>query len=71
MGRTYKLLAAAAVLARADAGRDSLERRVRFTREDLVPYSPVTEQHVGGDGMTLAALCEATMTTSDNTAGNL
>jgi beta-lactamase class A len=68
---TYKLLAAAAVLARADAGLDSMERRVRFTRDDLVTYSPVTEKQVGGEGMTLAALCEAAIVTSDNTAGNL
>jgi beta-lactamase class A len=67
---TYKTLAAAAVLARADAGKDSMERRVRFTRDDLVTYSPVTEKHVG-QGMTLAALCEAAIVTSDNTAGNL
>ena len=68
---TYKLLVAAAVLARADAGLDSLERRIRFTREDLVTYSPVTEKQVGGDGMTLTALCEAAIIISDNTAGNL
>jgi beta-lactamase class A len=47
-----------------------MERRVRFTRDDLVTYSPVTEKHVG-QGMTLAALCEAAIVTSDNTAGNL
>ena len=70
MTSTFKLLAAGAVLARADAGRDSMERRVRFTGEDLVTYSPVTEKHVGS-GMTLAEVCEATMVTSDNTAGNL
>jgi beta-lactamase class A len=68
---TYKTLAAAAVLARADAGRDSMDRRVRFTRGNLVTYSPVTEKHVDGEGMTLAALCEAAIVTSDNTAGNL
>lgn len=68
---TYKTLAAAAVLARADAGRDSMERRVRFTPEDLVAFSPVTEKHVGDGGMSLAALCEAAIVTSDNTAGNL
>ncbi|SHJ51927.1 beta-lactamase class A [Roseomonas rosea] len=71
LGSTFKLLVAAAVLARADAGRESMERRIRFTREDLVTYSPVTQRAVGGEGMTLAALCEATMVTSDNTAGNL
>jgi beta-lactamase class A len=71
MSSTFKVLLAGAVLARADAGRDSLERRIRFAADDLVPWSPVTETQVGGDGMTLAALCEATMTISDNTAANL
>lgn len=71
IGSTFKLLAAGAVLARADAGQDSMERRLRFTRDELVTYSPVTEAQAGGDGMTLAALCEAAITISDNTAGNL
>ncbi len=71
IGSTFKLLAAAAVLARVDAGQDSMARRIRFTREDLVTYSPVTGTQVSGDGMTLAALCEAAITVSDNTAGNL
>ena len=31
----------------------------------------MTEKHVGGLGMSLAALCEATITTSDNAAANL
>lgn len=70
LGSTYKLLAAGAVLARVDAGQDNLDRRVCFTREDLVTYSPVTEA-AGGAGMTLAALCAAAVTLSDNTAGNL
>lgn len=71
IGSTFKLLAAAAVLARADAGLDSMDRRIHYTRADLVTYSPETEKHAGGDGMTLAALCEAAITLSDNTAGNL
>lgn len=71
LGSTFKLLAAAAILARADAGQDSMDRRVRYIRDDLVTYSPETEKHVGGDGMTLAALCEAAVILSDNTAGNL
>ncbi|WP_240046814.1 class A beta-lactamase [Paracraurococcus ruber] len=68
---TFKLLAAAAVLARVDAGEEWLDRLVRFGREALVTYSPATEPQAGGPGMTLAALCEAAMTLSDNTAGNL
>lgn len=68
---SFKLLASAFVLARADRGEDSLERRIRYRQQDLVSWSPVTEKHVGGDGLSLAQLCEATVTTSDNTAANL
>ena len=68
---TFKLLATAALLARVDAGREDLDRRVRFAPQDLVAYSPVTQGRTGGAGMTLAELCEAAMTQSDNTAGNL
>ena len=71
MCSTFKVLACAATLARVDAGQDSLGRRVRFGANDLVTYSPVTKDHAGGDGMTLAELCEAGITQSDNTAGNL
>lgn len=67
---TFKFLAAAAVLAKVDAGKDSLERRVVYAKSDLVTYSPATEKHAG-DGMTLADICAAAITLSDNTAGNL
>ncbi|PZP42371.1 MAG: class A beta-lactamase [Azospirillum brasilense] len=68
---TFKLLAAAAVLARADAGQARLGQRIHYGREKLVTYSPETEKHAGEEGMTLAAICEAAVTLSDNTAGNL
>ncbi|MDJ0388874.1 class A beta-lactamase [Roseomonas sp. E05] len=68
---TFKLLAAGAVLARVDAGQERLDRRIRFAREALVTYSPVTGKHAGGAGMTMAEICEAAITLSDNTAGNL
>lgn len=68
---SFKLLAAALVLHRADRGLESLDRRIPITPADLIPWSPVTERHVGGPGMSLAALCEATITTSDNAAANL
>ena len=67
---TFKLLAGAAVLARHDAGKEQLDRRIRYDAKDLVTYSPVTEKHVA-TGMTLAELCDAAITLSDNTAGNL
>lgn len=71
MCSTFKLLACGAVLARVDAGHEDLNRRIRFEAGDVVTYSPVTKDRVGGDGMTLAEICEAAMTQSDNTAGNL
>jgi len=67
---TFKAPLAAAVLARVDAGRDRLDRRVSYTAADLVAYSPVTERHAGA-GMTLAELCDAVVTLSDNGAANL
>jgi beta-lactamase class A len=71
MCSTFKLLAAGAILARVDAGRERLDRRIRFERGDLMEYSPITKDRVGGDGMSLAELGEAAMTVSDNTAANL
>jgi beta-lactamase class A len=71
MCSTFKLLAAAAVLKRAENGQDQLQRRVTFQASDIVVYSPVTKEHIGGDGMTLAELCAAALNYSDNTAGNL
>lgn len=67
---TFKWLAAAHVLHRVERGLDRLDRRVPFGADVLLPHSPVTSRHVG-DGMTLGELCHATITTSDNAAGNL
>ncbi|MEV8624455.1 class A beta-lactamase [Streptomyces sp. NPDC051079] len=65
---TFKAPAAAAVLrAYPPSG---MEKVIRYTREDLVDHSPVTEKHVG-TGMTLRALCDAAVRHSDNTAANL
>jgi beta-lactamase class A len=71
MCSTFKVLAVAAILRRVDTREEKLERRIGFTKADLVSYSPVTERHLGGDGMSLAELCEAAVTRSDNTAANL
>lgn len=64
---TFKMMLAAAVLARDPS---LLEKRIRYEKSDLVPHSPVTGKHVA-DGMTVEALCEATLQYSDNTAANL
>ncbi|WP_394804878.1 class A beta-lactamase [Dickeya solani] len=70
MMSTYKVLLCGAVLSRVDTGREQLDRRIKYRQRDLVEYSPVTEQHLA-DGMTVAELCSAAITMSDNTAGNL
>lgn len=67
---TFKFLAAAFVLARVDRGEESLARSVRYSKADLVPYSPITGKHVA-DGLTLGEICAAAIALSDNTAGNL
>ncbi len=67
---TFKLLACGALLKRVDQNAEDLGRRVRYQASDLVPHSPITKERVH-DGVTLAEACEATMTVSDNTAGNL
>lgn len=71
LSSTFKPIACAALLHRVDAGQDNLERKVYYAEEELVTYSPVTQNRWGPAGMTLSELCEATITVSDNTAGNL
>ena len=71
MCSTFKWLAASLALQRVDAGLERLDRRIVVRREMLIANSPVSEQHVGGDGMSIAELCEAAVLVSDNAAANL
>ncbi len=71
MCSTFKLMLVATVLARVDAGKERLERRVVFDKSVLQEWSPVTSLNVGAPGMTVEGLCEAAMLISDNTAANL
>jgi len=71
MCSTFKALACAAVLARVDADREDLERRIRYSVSDVLSYAPVTKDHAGEGGMTVGELCAAAITLSDNTAANL
>lgn len=65
---TYKALAAAILLQQNSL--EDLKEVITYTKEDLAPYSPITEKHVD-TGMTLLELSEAAVRSSDNTAGNL
>lgn len=71
MCSTFKAIACAAVLARVDAGREDLNRRIPVDPAKLVAYSPVTKKRAGGPAMTLAEICRAAITQSDNTAANM
>jgi beta-lactamase class A len=71
MCSTFKMLAASLVLHRVDQGKEQLERRVRFEAASVVDYSPITKDAAGGPGLTMAEICRAALTYSDNTAGNL
>lgn len=70
MCSSFKAVLAAAILARSNAEPGLLAQHVRYQRGDLLSHSPVTSQHLA-EGMSVAALCEATVQTSDNAAANL
>lgn len=71
LSSTFKPFACAAALSRIEIGVERLHRVIEFGEDDLVTYSPVTKDRVNSVGMSIAELCEATLTMSDNTAGNL
>ncbi len=65
---TYKALAAGAVLQQYSMAQ--LDEVIHYSKDNLVSYSPITEQHID-TGMSLKEICEAAIRYSDNTAGNL
>lgn len=71
MCSTFKALLGAAVLARVDAKRESLGRMVSYQESDLLDYAPITKDNLASGGMSIAALNEASIQYSDNTAANL
>lgn len=70
MCSTFKGYASARILQMAQHGELSIEDRMFVDPEGILPNSPVTETHAGGE-MTLAELCQAALQQSDNAAGNI
>lgn len=73
MCSTFKTIAAAAILRR-DHNGSLLGKVIRYTQEDVTKsgYGPITGKPENlANGMTVSALCEATITYSDNCAANL
>jgi beta-lactamase class A len=71
MCSTFKFLLAAAILQRADAKSDQLDRPIAYGVSDIEAYAPITKVHVGEGSMPLRELCAGAMIWSDNTAANL
>jgi beta-lactamase class A len=71
MCSTFKLPLAGFILRDIDAGRLTADQLVPYSEDDLVPYAPVTRQHLAKGGMKVLALARAAQITSDNLAANL
>jgi beta-lactamase class A len=65
---TSKALLAGAILAKDSTAE--LDQIIKYTQEDLVTYSPITEKHVD-TGMPMREVIAAALQYSDNTAANL
>lgn len=71
LASTQKLPLVMATLARVDAGRERLDRPVRIRRQERVAYSPVVGRYPDGATLSIAALCRAAISRSDNTAADM
>jgi beta-lactamase class A len=70
MCSTFKFALAAAMLKQVEQRRERLDRRLPVAARDIVSHSPFCETRVGGTA-SIAELCHATITSSDNAAANL
>jgi beta-lactamase class A len=71
MCSTFKLPLIAALLREADQGRMDLAEVLRYSEADLLPWAPVTGQHVQKGGLSIAVLAQAAQELSDGVAANL
>ena len=67
---TFKVVLAAAILARDAVEPGLLDRRIFLPKALFVDWSPITGKHVDGE-LSVAELCAAALQHSDNTAGNM
>ncbi|MGZ5927083.1 MAG: class A beta-lactamase [Rhizomicrobium sp.] len=71
MCSSFKWLLAAAILARVEQGKLTLDQMISYSAKALLAHSPVTSTHLHEGGMTVSALCAGMIATSDNGAANL
>ncbi|MEX1474843.1 class A beta-lactamase [Enterococcus sp. C78] len=65
---TYKAIAGGILLK--NLTDTELNKRIIFKQEDIVEYSPITQEYIN-NGMTLKEIIHAAIAYSDNTAGNI
>lgn len=70
MGCTSKVIGVSAILKESMKNNKLLQERITYKKSDLTNWTPITEKHLT-DGMTVAELCAAAISYSDNTAMNL
>ena len=71
MCSTFKLLLAAAVLHRIEAGKLTLDDKLPVRPADIVAHAPVTSLHLAEGWMSVRDLCAAIVMVSDNAAANI
>ncbi len=71
MCSTFKALLAAQVLARVDAGQETLDRMIPYGPADMVAHAPVTGAHLDDGALSVETLCKAIVEVSDNPGANL
>ena len=71
MASTFKGPLAAMVLERVQEGRDRLQQELSYSSSDMMPVSPVTEEHLVEGKLTIERLTAAILEVSDNTAANI
>lgn len=70
MGCTSKVIGVAAILKKSMTDNQLLQETIKYKKSDLSNWNPITEKHLS-EGMTIAELCKAAISYSDNTAMNL
>jgi beta-lactamase class A len=70
MGCTSKVIGVATILNKSKSDGSLLSQKVSYTKKDLTNWNPITEKHLT-TGMTVAELCAASISYSDNAAMNL
>lgn len=71
MASTFKVVLAAAILAKVDAGRMSLSQEIPYSAADMVSHAPVTQANLAAGRLSVGRLCQAIVEVSDNPAANL